>query len=99
MAEDLSAERRVDWDKEIEAGHLTRVDPTGKRGAFHLRGKDISKEEAELRMTTSSVMAHVRDTGRYPDGYDPRTKTINTGRASFGPPRGGWPQFEKRGPM
>ena len=61
--DDLSKETRVDWDREIAAGHVQRVEHDNREGT-HLRGKQLSSADLASRSITLEEADHIAKTGR-----------------------------------
>jgi hypothetical protein len=87
---DATKETRVDWDREVKEGNLTRVTgmvrDTNDPSFQHIQGRPMSDAEAQSRVVPASFMQHVARTGRYPQ---------SSGRSTFA---GGWPDFKKEEP-
>lgn len=65
---DVTQETRVDWDKEIEGGHLVEVTPEDDSTVSeeHVQSVKQTSTTLQQRVIPSEVAHHVAQTRRYP---------------------------------
>lgn len=90
---DVSGDKRTDWDKEIEHGHLLRQDPTRSNRQTqgeHIQGVPLKESDRTERVMSLEEhkrrMEKIQATGA--KAYRPEES--KAGPLHFGPPPGGW---------
>ena len=94
---DVSGDKRTDWDKEIERGHLLRQDPSRSNRAIqgeHVQGAPITDANRTDRILSADKakrmleQAQSSSSGAYrpPDPAPAKIMLV-----------GGWPTFDKDG--
>lgn len=93
---DASGEKRVDWDREVERGHLLRQDPTRSNRPIqgeHCQGVPITDANREDRVISGSRAVDMMQQAQASPGGAFRPPAPSGGKISASAPPGGWPRF------
>lgn len=93
---DASREKRVDWDKEVEAGNLLRQDPSRSnrtQQGEHCQGVPITDANREGRIISGSRAKDMMEQAQSSPNGAFRAPAPSGGKISAAAPKGGWPRF------